>query len=59
VQVKYTNKKGADPDWPPNENIRNLKSTATKNGQTAVVAWVYANNTVDFFSAEDRRKLTP
>lgn len=58
VQVKSTSQKGKNPAWPPAENLGNLKSTATRNGETAVVAWVFSDNSIEFKSAKDGRTLS-
>ena len=51
IQVKSTQREGASPAWPTNEEIRRLKISATKNGQTPVVALVYEDGSKEFYYA--------
>lgn len=59
VQVKSTEIPNRDPVWPSPEEIRRIKMTATKNEQTPVVAWVYSDRRVKFFSARSEKLIHP
>lgn len=59
IQVKSTSTRGVPPAWPSKEELRRLKMTATKNKETAVVAWVYADHKIKYRSAKSKRWLTP
>ncbi len=59
VQVKSTSIPDLKPAWPSKKNLGILKATASLNGEIPVVAWVYADNTVVFYSARNRQLLIP
>ena len=59
IQVKSTKIRGGTPAWPSTEELRRLKMTATKNGETPVVALVYRDYRIEFYSARSERRLRP
>jgi len=59
IQVKSTSIPGKAPAWPNNEELRRLKMTTTKNDETPVIALVYADWTVEYYSANSYRRLKP
>lgn len=59
IQVKSTNRRDLSPPWPSSEEIRRLKIAATKNKQTAVVAWVFKDGTIEYRSAQNRKIIHP
>lgn len=59
IQVKSTSRPGSAPPWPSNEEIRRLKMAATKTKQTAAVAQVFQDGTIEFRSARNRKIIHP
>lgn len=59
IQVKSTKIRGKTPAWPNTEELRRLKMTATKNRETPVVALVYRDYRIEFYSARSERQLRP
>jgi len=59
IQVKSTSIPKKEPAWPNNEELRRLRMTSTKNGETPVIALVYADWTVEYYSAKSYRRLRP
>jgi Holliday junction resolvase len=58
VQVKSSRSKSSGPAWPSSEDLRRLKSRASRLGATPVVAQVHGGE-VAFYSARDGRQLNP
>ena len=50
VMVKATTVAGKDPTRPSNSKRGTLKATASNNKQTEVVAWVWTDGAVKFFT---------
>lgn len=59
VQVKSTKMRDKEPAWPTPEEMRRIKMTATKNGETPVVAHVYRDCSIYFFSARTGKRIRP
>lgn len=59
VQVKSTSIADRKPAWPSKKNLGILKSTASNNNERAVVALVYADDTIEYYSARTKQLLTP
>ena len=59
VQVKSTNRPNCRPPWPSGEEIRRIKISATKNKQTAVVAWVFKDGAIEYHSVQNRKIVHP
>ena len=57
VQVKFSN--NGRPKWPSKKEKQRLKISATKNNQTPVVAFVYSNGKIEFYSARTGRRIIP